>query len=82
MLENNAELNKGVDYAFAKRGPRIGDFHAAASKITCFFTFAVEIDMWLVLGDLSSVRCDIGLPRIAHTQKGTLEKASAPPDHP
>ena len=43
--KNSAELNKGVDCAFAKRGPRIGDFQAAASKIPCFSTFAIESDM-------------------------------------
>jgi hypothetical protein len=60
------ELNVGVDYAFAKRDPRIGDFYAAASKIPCFFTFTVEANMYSVLVDLIRAGCGGGAPHIAY----------------
>ena len=43
--KNSAERNKGVDRAFAKIDLRIGEFHAAASNIPCFFTLTLESDI-------------------------------------
>ena len=65
--KNNAGLDKGVDYAFAKKALESAIFAPPPRRYPVFFTFAVEIDMCLALGDLSSVRCGIGLPRIAYS---------------
>ena len=42
------ERNAGDNYAFAKIGPRIGDFRAAPSVIPCFVTLTVENDKCFV----------------------------------
>ena len=68
-----------MDYVFAKIGSRIGDSRATPSVIHFFVTITVESDVYLALGDQSSVGCGPELPRIAYSQNGTSNKLYSSP---
>jgi len=65
--------------AFAKLGPRRGDFRANAPNIPCFGGLTVESGAYLAVRDPSRVGCGVGLLCIAYSRNWALDAAISVP---
>ena len=84
--KNNAERKKGVDCAFEKIGPlesAISRRRLEEDTLFVFFTLTLQSDVYLVLGDLISIGCGLGLPCIAYLiDSQNMPKGRKNPDSP